>query len=131
MRNTNAAVRILAICAGLEMATGLALVASPALVIAILLGLGTTADMVPIARVAGIALFALGLACWPARPRAEYVPAAFWAMLSYNILTAAYLAYLGAVEGLDGMLLWPVAAGHAALAGVLIYVWRSASQSSR
>jgi hypothetical protein len=129
MKNTNAAVRILTFCFCLETATGLALAAAPTFVIVILLGLETPDEMLPVARVAGIALIALGLACRPARPRAEDVPSAYWAMLAYNILTAAYLAYLGAGEGLDGMLLWPVAAGHAALAGVLIYVWRSAPQA--
>ena len=127
MRSSIAAVRILAICAGLEMATGLALAMAPTLVIALLLGLETSPDMQPVARVAGIALIALGMACWPVRPRAENVPSAYWAMLAYNILTAAYLADIGAAEGLGGVLLWPAAAGHAALAAAQVYIWRSAS----
>ena len=42
---------------------------------------------VPVARVAGIALIGLGVACWPGPPLAG--------MLAYSALVTLYLAYLG------------------------------------
>ena len=48
-----------------EAATGLALLIIPSLVGQLLLGEDLTGVAVPVARVAGIALIALGIACWP------------------------------------------------------------------
>src|SRR6476646_9534453 len=49
-------------------ATGLALLIVPSLVGELLLGQQLTGVAVPVARVAGIALFALGIASWPGPP---------------------------------------------------------------
>ena len=46
-------------------ATGLALLIVPSLVGKLLLGEELTGVAIPLARVLGIALIALGLACWP------------------------------------------------------------------
>ena len=51
-----------------EIATGLALVVVPALVGRLLLGAELTGVAIPVARVLGIALIALGVACWPGTP---------------------------------------------------------------
>jgi hypothetical protein len=48
-----------------EAATGLALLIVPSLVGQMLLGEELTGVAIPVARVAGIALIALGVACWP------------------------------------------------------------------
>jgi hypothetical protein len=48
-----------------EAATGLALLIVPSLVGHLLLGEDLTGIAVPVARVAGIALIGLGVACWP------------------------------------------------------------------
>ena len=117
--------RVLAFSAVAELATGLALIAMPALVITLILAPVTSEMIVPVARVAGIALIALGLACWPGRHRA--VDAAFRALLTYNMLVAAYFAYLGVAQQLGGLLLWPVVGLHAAVAGLLLYA-RSAKR---
>jgi hypothetical protein len=50
-----------------EVATGLALIVNPALVIALLLGTNDFGQLMPVARCFGIALLGLGLACWPSR----------------------------------------------------------------
>ena len=74
-----------------EAATGLALVLVPSVVGRLLLGEELTGVAVPVARVAGIALIGLGIACWPGPP--------LIGMLTYSALVTLYLAYLGFVEG--------------------------------
>ena len=108
---------VLAFSSIVEMGTGVALVFGPALVAELLLGEALSAQGIAVARVAGIALLALGLACWPAADGS----AAFRGMLVYNALVALYLAYLGAVKHMGGLLLWPAVAGHAVVA--LLLVW--------
>ena len=117
--------RVLAFSAVAELATGLALIAMPALVITLILAPVTSEMIVPVARVAGIALIALGLACWPGRHRAGDAP--FRALLTYNLLVAVYFAYLGVAQNPGGLLLWPVVGLHAAVAGLLLYA-RSAKR---
>ena len=51
-----------------EAATGLTLLIVPSFVGQLLLGEQLTGVAVPVARVAGIALIALGIACWPGPP---------------------------------------------------------------
>ena len=53
-----------------EASTGLALLIVPGLVGRLLLGEELTGIAIPVARVAGIALVGLGIACWPGTPRA-------------------------------------------------------------
>jgi Ca2+/Na+ antiporter len=72
-------------------------------------------------RCFGIALLALGIACWPAPRPAERGSAALHAMRAYNALIAIYLAYLGAAMGMSGVLLWPAVVLHAAVALVLAW----------
>jgi len=94
-----------------EMATGLALLLFPSLAGQLLLGEGLSGDAVPVARVAGIALIGLGIACWPG-------PAQI-GMLVYGAAVMLYLAYLGMTYGSTGALLWPAVALHAILTALL------------
>jgi hypothetical protein len=94
-----------------EVATGLALLIVPSLVGQLLLGQQLAGVAVPVARVAGIALIALGVVCWPGPP--------LIGMLIYSALVTLYLAYLGFVAGLAGVLLWPVVIIHAILTALL------------
>lgn len=91
-----------------EAATGLALLIVPSFV----LGEQLTGVAVPVARVAGIALIALGIACWPGPPLVG--------ILSYSVLATLYLAYLGFAGSLTGVLLWPVVVLHVILTALLI-----------
>ena len=59
---------VLIVAAVGEAATGLLLLLAPALVGQLLLGEGLTGVAMPVGRVAGVALIALGLACWPGPP---------------------------------------------------------------
>ena len=94
-----------------EAATGLALLIIPSLVGRLLLGEELTGIAVPVARVAGIALIALGVACWPGPPLVG--------MLTYSAAVMLYLAYLGLVDGLAGILLWPAVILHAIVTALL------------
>jgi hypothetical protein len=90
-----------------EASTGLALLIVPGLVGRLLLGEELTGIAIPVARVAGIALVGLGIACWPGTPRAG--------MLTYSAGVTLYLAYLGFAVGLGGILLWPAVILHGIL----------------
>ena len=116
--------KILAVAAVVEVGTGLVLMVDPAIVVAWLLGAEVSGAGTLLSRCFGIALLALGLACWPSRQRAESGAPAFRAMLIYNVLIAGYLAYLGTVEHLGGLLLWPGVALHAVVALLLVWAWR-------
>ena len=95
-----------------EAFTGLALLLAPSLVSQLLLSEQLANAGVPMARIAGMALIGLGIACWPGPPLAG--------MLIYSTLVTLYVAYLGFAGGLIGVLLWPVIALHVILTAFLI-----------
>jgi hypothetical protein len=104
--------RVLVFAAIGEAATGLALLIVPSLVGHLLIGAEITGAAVIVARVAGIALIGLGLACWPGPPLAG--------MLTYGALVALYLSYLGIQGEWVGPLLWPAVVLHAVLTLLLV-----------
>jgi len=104
--------RVLVLAAVGEAATGVALLIVPSLVGRLLLGEELTGIAIPVARVAGIALIALGVACWPGPPRVG--------MLIYSVAVTLYLAYVGFAGGLTGILLWPAVILHVILTALLI-----------
>lgn len=96
-----------------EAATGLALLITPSLVCRLLFGTELTGASVAMARVTGIALMGLGIACWPSWP-------ALRGILTYSALVTLYLAYLGLAGGFTGILLWPAVVVHAVLTLLLV-----------
>jgi len=119
-RSPNVLTKTLAFAVVTEVATGLALIFKPALVVRWLLGVEASGMEMVIARCFGIALFGLSFACWPDRQRSVSNTAAFRGMLIYNALIAAYLAYLGTIAHLGGLLLWPAVILHAVVTGLLV-----------
>lgn len=118
----------------IEVATGLALLASPTLPASVLIGasLDTLAGLV-VGRLAGAALVALGLSCWGAR-RDEHSRAASGivsAMLLYNVTALVVLAYAGLGWRLFGVGLWPAVVLHALMAGWCLASLRGALNRSR
>jgi hypothetical protein len=103
--------RVLILAAVGELVLGAALLIVPSLVWQLLLGAGLTGIAVPVARVAGIALIGLGIACWPGPPRVG--------LLTYLGLSALYLAWIGLAQGTVGILLWPAVMLHLILAALL------------
>lgn len=95
-----------------EVGTGLTLLVVPSLVGRWLFGEDLAGVALPVARVAGIALIGLGVACWPGTP--------LLGMLIYSAAVTLYLAYLGLADGLTGILLWPAVVLHASLTALLI-----------
>jgi hypothetical protein len=122
--------KILLFAAFVEMGTGVALMVVPAIVVKVLLGVDLSGVGITLGRCFGVALLALGLACWPSRQLVESGSPAFRAMLLYNVLIASYLVYLGAVRDLVGLLLWPGAALHAIVAVALVWTWRGRWRSN-
>ncbi len=120
--------------AALEVLTGLVLIVSPPMLTWLLLGspLDTpTAFMM--ARLAGLALLSLGVACGFAS-RDEKSSAAVGlmaAMLLYNIGAVALLAYAGIGLELSGIGLWPAVLVHLALAAGCIAGVKSRATSVR
>ena len=115
--------RILSFAAVAELGTGLVLMIDPAIVVTLLLGSAVSGTGILLGRCFGIALLALGVACWPNRRRAERSLPAFRAMLAYNVLIALYLGYVGTVGHLRGLLLWPAVVLHAVVALLLLRKW--------
>ena len=108
--------KILRLAAVAEAATGVALIVVPSLVGRLLLGAELTGVSIPVARVTGIALIALGVACWPAST-------ALIGMLTYSAAVTLYLSYLGIRGEWVGPLLWPAVVLHAVLTLLLARAW--------
>jgi hypothetical protein len=102
---------VLVFAAVSEAATGVALLIVPSLAGQLLLGADLTGVAVTVARVAGIALIALGIACWPGTP--------LLGMLTYGAAVTLYLAYVGLSGDSSGMLLWPAVVLHVILTALL------------
>ena len=123
--------RILVFAAIVEVGTAVVLIIDPAIVATLLLGVEVSDVGTLLGRCFGIALLALGLACWPDREHAETGSPAFRAMLVYNVLIALFLVYLFKVGHLGGVLLWPGVVLHAVVALLLVWTWRSARQTTK
>ena len=104
--------RVLILAAVSEIATGVALLIVPSLVGRLLLGEELAGVAIPVARVTGIALIGLGVACWPGPPLVG--------MLTYSAVVTLYLAYVGFAGGFTGVLLWPAVVLHVILTALLI-----------
>jgi hypothetical protein len=110
---------VLTFTAVAEIAMGFALLIVPSLVGQLLLGAELTGAASPVARVAGIALIGLGIACWPGPALAG--------MLTYSVGVAVFLAYAG-LAGSAGVLLWPAVALHVILSVLLAFAWITGSR---
>jgi hypothetical protein len=106
--------KVLILAAVGEILTGAVLLIVPSLAGQLLFGEALTGVAIAVARVTGIALIALGLACWPGPPLVG--------MLTYSAAVTLYLAYVGFAGGLTGILLWPAVALHAILTALLTWV---------
>jgi hypothetical protein len=103
--------KVLVFSAVAEAVTGMALLIVPSLVGQLLLGHELTGVAIPVARVAGMGLIGLGIACWPGPPRVG--------MLTYSAAVALYLAYLGFAGGMTGVFLWPAVVLHLIVTALL------------
>jgi hypothetical protein len=83
---------LMVLSAGIEMATGVALIAAPGFVGRALFRADLPAAGMAVARLAGLGLLSLGVACWPGAN--EPTRQATRALFIYNLLAALYLGYL-------------------------------------
>ncbi len=72
----------------------------------------------PLARFAGVALVALGIACLPSA--VETRRGAVHGLFAFNLGVAVLLVWVGVATTLHGMLLWPAVILHAVIAGALL-----------
>jgi len=121
--------QLLSVTGAAETATGLVLAVASSLLVELLLGaVPGTAAGITVSRVAGVAILALGVACWLARQDAAGRAARglIAAMLVYNAAVAAILVLVWTNQGLSGVALWPVVLAHPVLA-----VWCAVVLSAR
>ena len=109
---------LLTVTAVIEGGTGLLLVAAPSFVTMLLLD-SSLEGSVPliVARLTGLALLTLTVACWLARLDAETraVRGLVTAMVLYNVGAAVLLAFAGIALRHSGIGLWPAVLLHAAM----------------
>lgn len=115
--------KLLALAAAGEAAFGLVLLVYPPIVVRLLFDAEVAGAGMVMSRVAGIALIALGLACWPGHDVGRSLSRALLAMLCYSLLATLYLAYLGIGGEPVGSLLWPATVIHALLTLLLAGAW--------
>lgn len=117
---------LLAVAAAGEALTGLALLASPSIVVRLLFGAEVAGAGILMSRVAGRGLIGLGVACWPdgsmRRP--------LHGMLTYGTLAALYLLSVALRGERVGPLLWPAVVAHAILTMLLLRL-RSSERTKR
>ncbi len=109
--------RLLKLTAIIEAATGLGLIAVPAIVVRLLLDAEITGASIPLGRVAGAALLALGVACWLAQHDAQSRAARglVSAMVLYNLGAVVVLGAAGLQSQSVGIALWPAVVLHAVM----------------
>jgi hypothetical protein len=110
--------RLLALTALIEAATGLALLVVPSVVVRLLLGAEISGAAIPLGRVAGAALLALGVACWLAGDdtKSRAGKGLVVAMLVYNAGAVIVLGAAGIQLPTVGIALWPAVILHAVMA---------------
>lgn len=98
----------------IEAATGLALLVVPTIVVKLLLGEEISGAAIPLGRVAGVALLALGVACWFARgdTQSRAARGMIAAMLLYNAGATVVLGAAGIWSQTVGIALWPAVILH-------------------
>ena len=105
---------LLMLSSSLEFVTGLALIAAPGLVANLLLSTELAPGGQATARVGGIALVCLAIACWP-RGEGDHTQTLV-ALFLYNLLAGLYLGYLKIGGEFSSFLLFPASALHGLLA---------------
>ncbi len=99
-----------------EILVGIALVLLPQVIANGFLAAQFDPNGLAIARLAGLALLSFGLTGWLGRDGRP----AFVGLLTYNVLAAAYIVFLGLTLPATGLMLWPAGAAHAVLAVLMV-----------
>ena len=103
-----------------EASTGLALLVAPRFVVGLLLGDDLDPVGMAVTRILGFALISVGVAGWESLGGA-FSRASRSGLCIYNLGAAVVLVAVATTTSLYGVLLWPVAALHAALGTVMVW----------
>jgi len=125
---------LLSVTGVIEAATGSGLLAAPSMVIELLLGEAPGAPVgVTVSRVIGVAMLALGVACWLSRAEAARGAAKglVAAMLLYNVGVVAVLALARTSLAPVSIAFWPVVVVHSGLAAWCVAVLRTRTRDVR
>src|SRR5271154_1724908 len=108
---------LLIVTAAIEAGAGLALLVVPTIFVQLLLSADISGAAIPLGPVAGVALLALGVACWIARgdARSRAARGIVAAMLLYDFGAVVVLGVAGIWSGTTGIALWPAVILHAAM----------------
>ncbi|MGB0133765.1 hypothetical protein [Dokdonella sp.] len=113
---------LLAAIAVVEFATGAGLVFVPSVIVEILLGHSLESEVaLVVARIAGLALIAMGLVCWfeKTTTRGGSPDSLLTGLLVYNIGVPVLLVHGYLAHGIEGVASWPAVAFHLVLAAWL------------
>jgi hypothetical protein len=107
--------------AAIEAVAGIILIFVPSVFGRLILGIEFPDITRGVARLAGIALVALAVACWPQqRSTVTNAGPAIRGLLTYNFLAAVYLCYWRVAYHAGGPLLWWAVALHAVFAALFL-----------
>ncbi len=109
---------------GLEVVTGLGLVAAPSLLARLLFGSDLNAAGEATGRISGLVMLCLAAGYWPRASGAE--AHALAPLMALSWLAVAFLIATGLIGANVGILLWPAAAFHLILAILLTRAWMRA-----
>src|SRR5215469_9567149 len=116
---------VLAVAAGVEGLTGLAMLIAPFIVTQLLRGGDIPSVAVGLLRLGAAALLSLAIAAWPAAGSTAQSCRSLPGLLTYNLLTVLLLLFLGIRGVWLGVLLWPAVVLHAFLTVLLARIWAS------
>jgi hypothetical protein len=104
---------------GLEVLTGVALVATPSMLARLLFGSDLNEAGEATGRIAGLVMLCLALGCWPRGDDDSGRQQALLPLMALSWLAAAFLILSGVIGANVGLLLWPATALHLILAVLL------------
>ena len=114
--------RLLAFTSLAEGGFGLLLLSAPAVILKLLFNLDMDSAGDITARLAGLAITALAVACWPE----EGASCPYYGMLTWSVLAALGLVLIG-LAGHAGILLWPGVVVHGTLS--VLFLWLRGNKS--
>jgi len=110
--------------AAIEFLTGVTFLVAPMLLLGFLLSDGESQVGTVVARVLGVGLLSLGIACWESLRQNARLTTRI-GLCTYNIGVAIVLTVVGASDTIGGPILWPVMAIHAIIGTMMLWAIRA------